>query len=125
MITNGIISLRVESKHVFPGEWPSGKATDFESVYRGFESLLPSLDNKRERNVLTSTPRVATGVDWAFAPDWLTFEEACFLSGYDRGFMLQVVEVDGVDLDNAGRIEKRSLWEWLEVSVELVAHWDD
>ena len=43
MITNGIITLRVESKHVFPGEWPSGKATDFESVYRGFESLLPSL----------------------------------------------------------------------------------
>ena len=43
MITNGIIVARVESKHVFPGEWPSGKATDFESVYRGFESLRPSL----------------------------------------------------------------------------------
>jgi hypothetical protein len=54
----------------------------------------------------------------------LTLEEACTLSGYDRGFMLQVIDADGVDLDNTGRIKKQSLWEWLEVSVEL-AHWDD
>jgi hypothetical protein len=54
----------------------------------------------------------------------LTLEEACCLSGYDRGAMFQVIEVDGVDLDNTGRIEKQSLWEWLEVSVEY-AHWDD
>ncbi|MFL7793511.1 MAG: hypothetical protein AB8I69_15325 [Anaerolineae bacterium] len=71
-----------------------------------------------------STPRIVNMVTWAFAPDMLTFEEACYLSGYDRGTMLQVLEVDGVDLDNAGRIEKQSLWEWLEVSVEY-AHWDD
>jgi hypothetical protein len=64
-------------------------------------------------------PRIVNGVTWAFAPDMLTLEEACYLSGYDRGFMLQVIEADGVDLDNAGRIEKKSLWEWLEVSVEL------
>lgn len=63
-------------------------------------------------------------VTWSFAPDMLTFEEACYLSGYDRGTMLQVLGVDGVDLDNAGRIEKQSLWERLKVSVEY-AHWDD
>ena len=74
--------------------------------------------------MLASAPKVATGVDWAFAPDWLTVSQACELAGYDRGFMLQVIDADGVDLDNAGRIEKRSLWEWLEVSVEY-AHWDD
>jgi hypothetical protein len=33
-------------------------------------------------------PETATGIDWAFAPDWLTIEEACFLSGHDRGTML-------------------------------------
>ena len=65
-----------------------------------------------------------TPITWAFAPDMLTLEEACTLIGYDRGFMLQVIEADGVDLDNAGRIEKRSLWEWPEVSVELT-HWTD
>jgi hypothetical protein len=43
MTSNGIIIMGVETGHPFPGEWPSGKATDFESVYRGFESLLPSL----------------------------------------------------------------------------------
>jgi hypothetical protein len=121
MRTDGIMTGAVV---LHPGEWPSGKATDFESVYRGFESLLPSLDNKRERNVLTSTPRVATGVDWAFAPDWLTVEQACFLSGYDRLTMFAIIEEDGVDLNTEGLIEKHSLWEWQEVTVEL-AHWDD
>jgi hypothetical protein len=65
-----------------------------------------------------------TPVTWAFAPDMSTLEEACTLSGYDRGFMLQVIEADGVGLDDAGRIEKKSLWEWLEVSAEF-AHWVD
>ena len=40
MKTDGIMAVDVL---LHPGEWPSGKATDFESVYRGFESLLPSL----------------------------------------------------------------------------------
>jgi hypothetical protein len=42
---------------------------------------------------------------------------------YDQGFVLQVIEVDGVDLDDAGRVEKRFLWKRLEVSVEL-NRWD-
>jgi hypothetical protein len=112
MTTNGIIASRVESKHVFPGEWPSGKATDFE--------LIPL---KNGMSVL-STGRVATGIDWAFAPDWLALDEACFLSGHDRGFMLQAIEAGCVDLNLDGLIEKQSLWEYQEVLVEL-AHWDD
>jgi hypothetical protein len=43
MASNGIMIAGAEIKHLYSGEWPSGKATDFESVYRGFESLLPSL----------------------------------------------------------------------------------
>ena len=111
--------LRVEVNGSFSGPGVQG----FESVYRGFESLLPSL--KREqggRMMLTSAPKVATGVDWAFAPDWLTVEQACFLSGYDRLTMFAIIEEDGVDLNTEGLIEKRSLWEWQEVTVEL-AHW--
>ena len=116
MASNGIIGAGLGNKHLLPGEWPSGKATDFELV--GF----PSTDIKMMDVI--PPQRFVNGVTWAFAPDWLTLEEACFLSGYDRGTMLQVLDVDGVDLDNAGRIEKRSLWEWIEVSVEY-AHWDD
>ena len=115
MKTDGIMAVTRGVKATsYPGEWPSGKATDFECV------SLP--DNGRK--MLISRPRIVNGVTWAFAPDWLTVSQACELSGYDRGFMLQVIEVDGVDLDNSGRIEKRSLWEWLEVSAEI-DHWDD
>lgn len=114
MASNGIMIAGAEIKHLYSGEWPSGKATDFECV------ALP--DNGR--SMLVQRPqRYVNMVTWIFAPEWLTFEEACYLSGYDRGTMRQVLEVDGVDLDDAGRIEKRSLWEWLEVSVEL-AHFE-
>jgi hypothetical protein len=36
-------------------------------------------------------PNVATGIDWVFAPDWLTIEQACFLSSHDRGAMLGII----------------------------------
>ncbi len=38
-----ICTIVINYKSVLAGVWPSGKATDFESVYRGFESLHPSL----------------------------------------------------------------------------------
>jgi hypothetical protein len=68
--------------------------------------------------------RVATMVDWAFAPQWLSRAQACFLSGHDLPTMLEIIDADGVDLDDEGRIEKESLWQFLEAEV-LVAHWDD
>jgi hypothetical protein len=72
-----------------------------------------------------SQSRVATMVDWWIAtPPWLTLEQACFLSGRDSNEILGIISEGGVDLDTDGRIEKRSLWEWLEVSAEL-AHWQD
>jgi hypothetical protein len=70
--------------------------------------------------------RIATPVDWLFAPEWLTLEEACFLSGHDRGTMLNMVEIDGVDLkdDDQLLIEKQSLYEFQE-SLALVLNWYD
>ena len=68
--------------------------------------------------------RVATTVDWLFAPDWLTVEEACFLSGWDLNSMLEIIAEDGVDLDDEGLIEKQSLYEFQEC-LALVLHWDD
>jgi hypothetical protein len=68
--------------------------------------------------------RVALPVDWLFAPDWLTVEQACHLSGWDTDPMLEIIDVGGVDLNLDGLIEKRSLWEFQEACA-LVAHWDD
>ena len=68
--------------------------------------------------------RVATPVDWLFALDWLTFEQACFLSGWDHDSMLEIIAEGGVDLNEAGLIEKRSLYEFQE-ALALVLHWGD
>jgi hypothetical protein len=68
--------------------------------------------------------RVATFVDWAFAPQWLSRAQACFLSGRDLPTLLEIISVGGVDVDDEGRIERESLWQFLEAAA-LVEHWDD
>ena len=64
------------------GAWPSGKATDFESVYRRFESYRPSsgvgLAGLVEGEVM---PDFVTPVTWLEAPAWLTVPEAARLAG--------------------------------------------
>jgi hypothetical protein len=74
--------------------------------------------------MLASSPQIVNGIDWAFAPDWLTVEQACCLSGHDRGAMLYIIDEGGVDLSDAGLIEKRSLWEFQETLAEI-SHWYD
>ena len=71
----------------------------------GFESL----DQQKVSDMIDSRPKVATGIDWALAPEWLTIEEACFLSGHDWSEMLAIIDEGGVDLNLEGLIEKRSL----------------
>jgi hypothetical protein len=66
----------------------------------------------------------ATIYDWLSAPTWLTVDEACKLSGYDRGVMLHIIDTRGVDLDDAGLIEKQSLWDFQD-ALELVLSWGD
>jgi len=66
--------------------------------------------------------QVASPVDWVLSPAWLTFTRACFLSGWDPPAMLEIIEQGGVDLDDAGRIEKRSLLEFQETLAEVL-HW--
>jgi hypothetical protein len=68
--------------------------------------------------------RIATLVDWLFAPQWLTVPEACRLSGWDRAAMLEIIDEGGVDLDDRGLIEKESLKEFNE-TLALVLHWDE
>ncbi|MCP4602576.1 MAG: hypothetical protein GY847_19020 [Proteobacteria bacterium] len=57
------------------------------------------------------TSRIATLVDWLYAEAWLTFDQACFLSGWNADQMAEIIRENGVDLDDAGRIEKQSLLE--------------
>jgi len=68
--------------------------------------------------------RVATLVDWAFAPDWLTVEEASFLTGLSPQQVHEWVDAGYVDAEEVrGRwlIEKRSLAEFRETLIEVLA----
>lgn len=69
------------------------------------------------------TRQVAFATDWLFYPQWLTFEQACYLSGWDRDTMLEIVNRDGLDLDDEGLISKADLWEFQEC-LALALHWE-
>jgi hypothetical protein len=73
---------------------------------------------------MEETRRIATGVDWLFAPEWLTIEEACFLSGWSESAMKEIIEEAGVDLNDEGLIERESLYEFNECAA-LILHWND
>ena len=76
------------------------------------------------KGVAMAQRRIAFPTDWIFYPDWLTVEQACHLSGWDTTSMLEIMDVGGVDLDDAERIHKDSLWDFQEACA-LVAHWND
>ena len=60
---------------------------------------------------MPETRHVARPVEWLFAPEWLTLEQACYLSGWDEGDTLKIIQVGGVDLSVSGLIETASLRE--------------
>jgi hypothetical protein len=59
-----------------------------------------------------------------FAPEWLTIEEACFLSGWSESAMKEIIEEAGVNLNDEGLIERESLYEFNECTA-LILHWND
>ena len=68
-----------------------------------------------------------TPVEWVFAPEWLTVEQAAYFSGHDPATLREIVEEAGVDSrseDGAILIGKQSLLEYQD-SLALVLHWDD
>ncbi|NLF03351.1 MAG: hypothetical protein GX601_20510 [Anaerolineales bacterium] len=68
--------------------------------------------------------RVITPVVWLEAPDWLTIEDACYLTGWDAAAMQEIISEGGVDLNDEGLIAKDSLYEFQEALL-LVVHWWD
>jgi hypothetical protein len=80
---------------LLPAVWRRGRDLDLRGRGRGFGRWTLQKwggnfefpDTQGAGAMLDSRPNVASGIDWAFAPDWLTIEQACFLSGHDRGAM--------------------------------------
>jgi hypothetical protein len=69
-----------------------------------------------------------TLVTWAFAPQWLTIEEASILSGQALDTLGWMIEDGAVDArrDGAARlIEKASLWEFQEALLEVLQMSED
>ncbi len=67
--------------------------------------------------------RVATLVDWAFAPDWLTVEKAAELTGYTEDFIRWLIQDGGVEVKQQGDtwlIEKASLREYRDALLETL-----
>jgi hypothetical protein len=74
--------------------------------------------------MMGQAPRTVTPIAWMEAPQWLTVEEACRLSGWDELSMLEIIDEGGVDLNDEGLIEKESLYEFQQC-LALVLHWHD
>lgn len=77
--------------------------------------------------MICQATRIITPVTWLAAPDWLTVEEASYLSGHDEDTVKWLVLDGGVDAKRDGDtwlVEKLSLHEFLE-ALALVLHWWD
>ena len=78
--------------------------------------------------MLQSVPlRIITPVVWLESPDWLTPEQASYLSGHDLETVHWLIEDGGVDARRDGGtwlIEKESLHDYQE-ALALVLHWWD
>jgi len=61
-----------------------------------------------------------TLVSWAFAPDWLTIEEASALSGHPPEVLEWLVQDGALDTGRDGLIEKASLREFQETLLEVL-----
>jgi hypothetical protein len=64
---------------------------------------------------------IPSPVEWVHAPEWLTIEQACHLSGWSHDQMLEIIEEGGVDLkdDDEILVDKESLEEYQEAVVEV------
>ena len=95
------------------------KERDCKSAGTAFEGSSPSRPTLKTLCDM-KTSQVATLVDWLYAEAWLTFSQACFLSGWNADQMAEIIRENGVDLDDAGRIEKQSLYEFQEALLDVL-----
>ena len=100
------------------GSSPAGRAfLDSQPVGYGGKNTLWGAAMSQARTV-------ASPVDWITFPAWLTFEQACHLSGWDRASMREIIAEGGVDLNDAGQIDKDDLLLFQETVAEML-HWDN
>ena len=98
--------------------------------YVGVRILRPQPESGRQSgghfshhdggDTLAERLRIPSPLEWALAPEWLTVDEACYLSGWDKDSMLEIIDEGGVDLkdDEATLIDKESLIEYQEAAAE-------
>ena len=82
----------------------------------GIHSLLPN--GNVTMLALNRNQQPPTLVSWAFAPEWLTTDEAAYLMGYNTDEIQRLIDTQCVDAEESfGRwmIEKKSLRELQEV----------
>jgi excisionase family DNA binding protein len=68
-------------------------------------------------------PRVVTLVSWAFAPEWLTVQEASELSGHNTDTLHWLIQDGALDTRRMGDtwlVEKASLREFQEALLEVL-----
>jgi hypothetical protein len=58
--------------------------------------------------------RLVTPITWLYAPDWLTSEQAAYLSGHNLDTIDFLAQDGCVDTDDEDLIEKQSLYEFQE-----------
>ena len=71
--------------------------------------------------------RIITPVSWLAAPDWLTIQQACYLSGHDEDTMRWLIQDGDVEAKHNGNTwltDKASLHGFQECLLEVL-HWDD
>jgi hypothetical protein len=61
---------------------------------------------------------------WVEMPEWLTAEQASFLTGYSVDYINWAVQDGCMDANDAGLICKDSLYEFQETLAEVL-HWDE
>jgi hypothetical protein len=66
--------------------------------------------------------RVITPVTWLAASDWLTPEEAAYLSGHSVAVIRWLMEDGAIETNDAGLIDKTSLHDYQECLL-LVSNW--
>ena len=122
LVTGGRVPCKpVLSDDIYGSVSRAAKGADCKSAGSAFEGSSPSRPTLEMAGCVESltpgyvdspgkmeTSRIATLVDWLFSPDWLTFEQACFLSGWNADQMAEIVRENGVDLDDAGPLKSKA-----------------
>ena len=95
---------------------------------RGWDNLSPTSRAHSGGDLMNvQTARIITPVSWLAAPEWLTIEEACYLSGHDEATMRYLILDGNVETKCHGDswlVDKWDLHDYQEILLEVL-QWED